>query len=257
MTHDVEGKSGISRVKALAELELALGFRSSFNLIPEGEYHSPNELRDWLTQRGFEIGVHDLHHDGSLFRSHRDFHRQAPRINHHLNEWGAVGFRAGFMFHELNWIGALDIESDASTFDTDPFEPQPDGVNTIFPFWVPRTSEVGGQRSEIRGQRSEARSLNSSRDRVAAERDSQRQLSTLNEPRSGYVELPYTLAQDSTLFLLLQSQTADIWTRKLDWVAQHGGMALVTYIPTISRLMEAHPPLGNSPSLDIEISLLT
>jgi hypothetical protein len=26
---------------------------------------------------------------------------------------------------------------DASTFDTDPFEPQPDGVGTIFPFWVP------------------------------------------------------------------------------------------------------------------------
>ena len=23
-----------------------------------------------------------------------------------------------------------------STFDTDPFEPQPDGVGTIFPFWV-------------------------------------------------------------------------------------------------------------------------
>jgi hypothetical protein len=24
-----------------------------------------------------------------------------------------------------------------STFDTDPFEPQPDGMGTIFPFWVP------------------------------------------------------------------------------------------------------------------------
>ena len=35
----------------------------------------------------------------------------------------------------------LNIAYDASTFDTDPFEPQPDGVNTIFPFWVPRRSE--------------------------------------------------------------------------------------------------------------------
>jgi hypothetical protein len=40
------------------------------------------------------------------------------------------------MLHNLEWIGELDIEYDASTFDTDPFEPQPDGVCTIYPFRV-------------------------------------------------------------------------------------------------------------------------
>ena len=41
------------------------------------------------------------------------------------------------MQHNLQWLHALNAEYDSSTFDTDPFEPEPDGVGTIFPFWVP------------------------------------------------------------------------------------------------------------------------
>jgi hypothetical protein len=190
LTHDVEGQQGLNRVKQLAEIEIELGFRSSFNLVPEGEYLASKDLRDWLTGLGFEVGVHDLHHDGSLFRSQKDFRRQAPRINYHLKDWGAIGFRAAFMFHNLDWIRELNIEYDASTFDTDPFEPQPDNAGTIFPFWV------------------EAK-----------------------DGRPGYVELPYTLVQDSTLFLLLQESNADIWKRKVDWIAQQGGMALLNVHP--------------------------
>jgi hypothetical protein len=46
-----------------------------------------------------------------------------------------------------------------------------------------------------------------------------------------YVELPYTLVQDSTLFLVLRERTIDVWKRKLDWVAEHGGMALLNTHP--------------------------
>src|SRR5437764_13704789 len=63
LTHDVEGKRGLDRVKALAELEMKLGFRSCFNFIPEGDYRAPAELIAWLKKNGFEVGVHDLHHD--------------------------------------------------------------------------------------------------------------------------------------------------------------------------------------------------
>jgi len=66
LTHDVEGQLGLDRVKQLAELEMELGFRSSFNFVPEGEYTLPTALRSWLVDRGFEVGVHDLHHDGRL-----------------------------------------------------------------------------------------------------------------------------------------------------------------------------------------------
>jgi glycosyltransferase involved in cell wall biosynthesis len=106
----------------------------------------------------------------------------------------------------------LDIQYDASTFDTDPFEPQPHGHNTIFPFWVPAPNN---QKSEIRNQRSDPSSdLRHSADRAG-----------------GYVELPYTLPQDSTLFLLLRETTPDIWMRKLDWIAEHGGMVLLDTHP--------------------------
>ena len=189
LTHDVEGQKGMERCKDLAELEMRMGFRSSFNFVPEGEYHTSHSLRSFLVENGFEVGVHDLHHDGTLYRSKAGFSAAASRINEHLKNWQAVGFRSAFMFHNLEWLKQLDVLYDASTFDTDPFEPQPDGANTIFPFWVERSDG------------------------------------------SGYVELPYSLPQDSTLFLVLGEKTNDIWKRKLDWVAQHGGLALVNVHP--------------------------
>ena len=47
----------------------------------------------------------------------------------------------------------------------------------------------------------------------------------------GYLELPYTLAQDSTLFLFLEQRSNEIWKRKLEWIAQKGGMALLNVHP--------------------------
>jgi len=189
LTHDVESRKGMERCRALAKLETDLGFRSSFNFVPEGDYNTPSSLRSFLAEHGFEVGVHDLHHDGTLYRSKAEFSAKASRINEYLERWQAVGFRSAFMAHNLELLKELNMLYDASTFDTDPFEPQPDSVNTIFPFWVRRPDG------------------------------------------SGYVELPYTLPQDSTLFLILGEKTNDIWKRKLDWVARHGGLALVNVHP--------------------------
>jgi hypothetical protein len=189
LTHDVEGALGLVRSRQLAEFEKGIGFRSSFNLVPEGEEHPSPDLRSFLRGNGFEVGVHDLHHDGSLYRSKKNFGRQAAKINHYLSSWHAEGFRAGFMFHNLEWQHQLNMLYDSSTFDADPFEPQPDGMNTIFPFWVQR------------------------------------------EGVKGYVELPYTLAQDSTLFLVLGEKDTTLWKKKLDWIARNGGMALMNTHP--------------------------
>jgi hypothetical protein len=170
-------------------MEMTLGFRSSFNFVPEGEYRAPESLRSFLVDNGFEVGVHDLHHDGKLYRSREAFEASAKTINTYLRSWGAVGFRSAFMLHNLDWLRQLDTLYDASTFDTDPFEPQPDAAGTIFPFWVPQ------------------------------------------DGTDGYVELPYTLPQDSTMFLVLGEAGIDVWKRKLDWVAARGGMALVNVHP--------------------------
>ncbi len=199
LTHDVESADGLAQVQKLAELEMAHGFRSSFNFIPDGPYNVRPELRDWLTNRGFEVGVHDLQHDGRLFQSPRSFAEKAVRINRHLRDWNAVGFRAGFMLRNLEWFHQLDIEYDASTFDTDPFELQSDGADTIYPHWIPRYAD-GGQGASTAGSR-------------------------------GYVELPYTLPQDSTLFLVLKEASSTIWLQKTDWIANNGGMVLVNVHP--------------------------
>ena len=47
------------------------------------------------------------------------------------------------MQHKLSWLHELGVEYDTSTFDTDPFEPEPDGTATIFPFWVPGPNGSG------------------------------------------------------------------------------------------------------------------
>jgi hypothetical protein len=195
----------LANCEQLAELEIKLGFRSSFNFIPEGNYNVPSSLREVLMKGGFEVGVHDLHHNGKLYRNKKRFDAAAPRINQYLRDWHAVGFRSGFMHRNLDWLHALEIEYDMSTFDTDPFEPQPDGVHTIFPFWVPRPE---------------------SHPAPSCKAFEQQPAST-----TGYAELPYTLPQDSTLFLLLEEKDCTIWKRKLDWIAEKGGMALLNVHP--------------------------
>jgi hypothetical protein len=49
--------------------------------------------------------------------------------------------------------------------------------------------------------------------------------------QKGYVELPYTLPQDFTLFVLMKEKTFDIWKQKIDWIAENGGMALLNTHP--------------------------
>jgi glycosyltransferase involved in cell wall biosynthesis/peptidoglycan/xylan/chitin deacetylase (PgdA/CDA1 family) len=189
LTHDVEGSKGVSRVEKLVKVEAKHGFRSSFNFVPEGEYPDPVAQRDLLDQNGFEVGIHGLEHDGKLYNSKDAFSSKAVKIQEYMRRWNAKGFRSPLMQHRLSWLHRLNPDYDASTFDTDPFEPQPDGVGTIFPFWV------AGPRN------------------------------------TGYVELPYTLVQDFSLFVVLREPNIDIWKRKLDWIAERGGMALLNTHP--------------------------
>lgn len=191
LTHDVEHKKGYDRVIKLMELEKQLGFVSSFNFVPERDYKVERELLETLMANGFEYGVHGLYHDGKLFSSEQIFLKRAKKINSYLKEWNTKGFRAPAMHHNLDWIGALNIDYDMSTFDTDPFEPQPDGVGTIFPFWVENKRHY----------------------------------------QRGYIELPYTLPQDFTPFVLMKEKTPKIWIEKLDWIAANNGMVLVNVHP--------------------------
>lgn len=189
ITHDADTARGQERCRRLADLECGLGFRGSYNFVPE-RYPVREDLRNYLTQNGFEVGVHGLNHDGKYFNSLSIFQERSKKINRYIKDWDSVGFRSPSMLHNLEWLHGLDIKYDTSTFDTDPFEPQPDGVGTIFPFWV--SSGNGG---------------------------------------GGYVEIPYTLPQDFTLFILMRQKNIDIWKKKLDWIVSKGGMALMLIHP--------------------------
>lgn len=189
LTHDVEKIGGHDKCIDLMNVELQAGFRSSFNFVPERYDVSP-VLRRELRRQGFEVGVHGLNHDGRLYESRQLFEERAQRINQYLLDWGCMGFRSPAMHHNLDWIHSLNVAYDSSTFDTDPFEPQSDGVHTIFPFWVSSPDGNGG-----------------------------------------YVELPYTLPQDFTLFVLMGEEGPKTWKQKLNWIAEKGGMALLNVHP--------------------------
>src|SRR5580700_11486006 len=143
LTHDVEGMKGLARVEQLMNLEMKYDFRSSFNFVPEWEYRLPDTLRQTVDGNGFEVGVHGLEHDGKLYDSKVKFASKAVRISQYVQSWNASGFRSPMMQHRLSWLHQLGVEYDASTFDTDPFEPEPDGTGTIFPFWVPGLNGSG------------------------------------------------------------------------------------------------------------------
>jgi hypothetical protein len=143
LSHDVDNHKGQERVLELAKLEMKLGFRSAFNFVPE-RYANHNEVKAWLKANGFEINVHGLKHDGKLFSNRRTFEQQAVRINQYLKEWEVSGFTAPSMLCNADWLHELDITHSISTFDTDPFEPQPNSTPKIFPFWVQNGSSQEG-----------------------------------------------------------------------------------------------------------------
>jgi hypothetical protein len=185
LCHDVDTPKGRDNSLKLAEIEENFGFRSYFNFVPE-RYKNSSSVHAELRKRGFGIGVHGLRHDGKLFRSREIFNHRAAKINSYLIKWRTEGFTAPSMLHNLDWLKALNISYSTASFDTDPFEPQPDASRTIFPFWVG---------------------------------DDQRS--------TGYLELPYTLPQDHLLFVILQEKNIDIWKKKLDWIVEKRGMALL------------------------------
>ena len=192
LTHDVETAEGQRLIPNLANLEESLGFRSSFNFVPE-RYPIDHGLMEDLRRRGFEIGVHGLNHDGKDFNSSKSFEQRSKRINEYLKEFQAVGFRSPLTHRNPAWMQMLVFEYDLSFFDTDPYEPMPGGVMSIWPFTI-----------------------------------------------GHFLELPYTLPQDYTLFNVMGETSPRIWFEKIDFLERYHGMALVNVHPDYSGIGKSY-----------------
>lgn len=141
LTHDVESPLGVSRMERMADLEERYGFRSAWNL-PLAQYEIDWKVVERVRARGFEIGAHGLAHDGRMFRSREDFEECKALAERLAREHGMTGFRGPSTLRDPEWIGEMAFEYDSSFADTDPYEPQPGGTCSLFPFFLSHVVEL-------------------------------------------------------------------------------------------------------------------
>jgi hypothetical protein len=182
LTHDVETATGVDNLPLLQEIEQRLGYRSSWNFVA-GRYRVHEDLVQGLWDKGFEVGVHGLCHDGRDLDP-QELPRRLPEMRRHAEAWGAVGFRSPATQRDWRTMSTLPFGYDSSYPDSDPFEPQPGGCCSWLPF-----------------------------------------------DNGGLVELPITLPQDHTLFVILRATDGRLWLDKIEQIRSRGGMALLLTHP--------------------------
>ena len=141
LTHDVESAAGLRLAVDIADVEEVRGFRSSFNVVG-ADYPIDTGILHELEARGFEIGLHGLRHDRSLFSSRAEFERQLPGLREAARELGTVGFRSPSTHRVVEWLPELPASYDCTMFHSDPYEPQPGGCCTLWPFRLGRIIEL-------------------------------------------------------------------------------------------------------------------
>lgn len=202
LTHDVETADGYRRIAPMRAMEDELGYRSSWNFVPR-RYQVAQEMVDDLVASGCEVGLHGLYHDGRDLASAAVLAERLPAMHEYARRWGAVGFRSPATQRAPELMATLGFEYDSSYPDTDPYEPQPGGCCSWWPY------EIGP-----------------------------------------VMELPITMPQDHTLFVILGQADGSVWLDKAARLRDAGGMALLLTHPdylrdTASRapyraLLEAH-----------------
>jgi len=142
LTFDVETQTGYDFCLDLAgELERH-GFRGSFQIVPEDRYEVRPEVLEALRERGHEVDIHGLNHDGRLFDDREEFLRRAERINAYGKKYHAPGFRAPVLYRNQQWFDALRFEFDMTVPNTGALEAQRGGCCTVFPYFIGKLVEL-------------------------------------------------------------------------------------------------------------------
>ena len=142
LTHDVETSAGLGFCPQLMDLNDSFEIKASFQIVPEERYQvRPSFLKN-IRDRGFEVNVHDLNHDGRLFTERAEFLRRAERICSYAREFGALGFRSAVLYRNADWFDALDFSYDMSVPNVAHLDPQRGGCCTVFPFFIGNLVEL-------------------------------------------------------------------------------------------------------------------
>jgi len=142
MTHDVETAAGRDFTSRLMDLDDSYEFKASFQVIPEKRYEVRDEFIWEIRNRGFEFNLHDLNHDGRLYRRREEFLRRAKRINEYVHRYHARGFRAGAMYRIVDWYDVYEFSYDMSLSSVAHLEPKRGGCCTVFPFFIGKILEL-------------------------------------------------------------------------------------------------------------------
>lgn len=142
MTHDIETVAGRDFCNSLMDLNDSFEIKSSFQVVPEDRYAVPKEFLNAIRSRGFEVNVHDLNHDGNLFRERTEFLRRAAKINRYAEEFGAIGYRSGVLYRNLEWYDAFQFAYDMSVPNVGHLDPQPGGCCTTKPYFIGNILEI-------------------------------------------------------------------------------------------------------------------
>jgi hypothetical protein len=142
MTHDVETAQGRDFCSSLMDLNDSFGIKSSFQVVPEERYAVPEKFLSEIRERGFEVNVHDLNHDGNLFQERIEFLHRAAQINLYAKSFGAVGYRSGVLYRNLDWYDAFDFSYDMSVPNVGHLDPQQGGCCTTKPYFVGKILEI-------------------------------------------------------------------------------------------------------------------
>jgi hypothetical protein len=142
VTHDIEHEEGRAFCGDLMDLDDRYGIRSSFQVVPEERYDLSDAFLEGIRARGFELNVHDLNHDGHLFRSHELFLKRANKINDYARKWRTEGYRSGGMYRNAEWNEAFHFSYDMSFPCAAHLEPQRGGCCTVMPYFTGRLVEL-------------------------------------------------------------------------------------------------------------------
>ena len=183
MTHDVETPAGRDFTAQLMDLDDSRRIKASYQVIPEKRYEVSDEYVAEIRNRGFEFNVHDLNHDGRLYRERKEFERRAEKINGYLRRYNSRGFRAGAMYRNQDWYDVFEFSYDMSVPNVAHLEPMRGGCCTVMPYFVGKI-----------------------------------------------LELPLTLAQDYSLFHIMNDYSIDLWKQQLTLLRRRNGlMSFITH----------------------------